>query len=133
MSITPCGDHTQLCSGLPFTLRYFPSTTSLSHSTREKLIRQRSPSFGGIDAPSSFNPTHGHLISIVQPVSLSRGSSGVPSIFTAVFSPVISQALTAFPASLYGLVRSRSHVVLRALSSSSPYRWLSPSGSRNTS
>src|SRR5262249_57827348 len=111
MSITPCGDHTQLCSGRSFTLRYFPSMISVSHSTREKLIRHWSPSLGGIGtAASSLSPFHGHLISTVQPVSLSRGSLSVPSIFTAVFSPVISQALTALPPSLYGLVSSKSPV-----------------------
>ena len=121
MSITPCGDQTQLSSGLPFTLRYLPSTISMSHSTREKLIRHWSPSFGGIATPlSSFSPFHGQAISSVQPVSVSRGSLSVPSTWTAVFSPVISQALTALPPSLYGFVSSRSQVVLRAFSSSSP-------------
>src|SRR5262245_43967793 len=121
MSITPCGDQTQLCSSFPFTLRYFPSTISVSHSTREKLIRHWSPSLGGIATPdNSLSPFHGHLISTVQPLSMSRGSLSVPSIFTAVLRPVISQAFTAFPPSLYGLVKSKSQVVLNALSSSSP-------------
>src|SRR5438067_10184460 len=112
MSITPCGDHTQLCSGRPFTFTYLPSATSVSHSTREKVISHLSPSFGGTGTPvSSFSPAHGQRISTVQPRSVSRGSFSVPSTYTAVFSPAISQALTALPPSLYGFVRSRSQVV----------------------
>src|SRR5437762_12185728 len=123
MSITPCGDHTQLCSGLPFTFRYVPSPTSVSHSTREKLIRQRSPSRGGTGTPvNSLSPAHGQRISTVQPLSVSRGSFGVPSTCTAVFRPITSQPLTALPPSLYGFVSRRSQVVLRAFSSSSAYR-----------
>src|SRR6185369_1068436 len=95
MSINPCGDHTQLCSVL-LVFRYFPSATSVSHSTREKLIRHRSPSFGGSGVTLVFtiscSPFHGHLISTVQPLSVSRGSFRVPSSLTAVFSPVISHA-----------------------------------------
>src|SRR5262245_55527408 len=101
MSITPCGEQTQLCSGRPFTFSYFPFFTSKSHSTREKLIRQRSPSFGGTAVVEiSFNPSHGHLISTVQPVSASFGSLIVPLICTAVLRPMISQPLIARPPSL---------------------------------
>src|SRR5262245_46841646 len=101
MSITPCGDQTQLCSDLPFTFSYFPFFTSTSHSTREKLIRQRSLSFGGnATAESSFNPENGQRISTVQPVSVSDGSPMVPVTCTAVFRPMISQPLIARPPSL---------------------------------
>src|SRR5438270_2958755 len=101
MSIDTCDDHTQLLSDRPFTYTYLPPTTSVSHSTREKLTRHRSPSFGGtVTSVSSFSPAHGQRISSVQPRSVSRGSFGVPSTCTAVFSPAISQALTALPPSL---------------------------------
>src|SRR5688572_3424917 len=124
MSIKPCGDHTQLCSTL-LVFRYFPSATSVSHSTREKLIRHRSPSFGGSGVTFVFtiscSPFHGHLISSVHPLSVSRGSLRVPSRRTAVFSPVISHAWTACPPSLYGFVSSKSQVVLNRFNSNSPY------------
>src|SRR4051812_49301411 len=114
MSITPWGDQVQLRSGRFGTLRYLPSTTSTSHSTREKLIRHWSPSRGGTGTPvSSFSPAHGHLISTVHPRSVSRGSLTVPSTWTAVFRPMISHPFSALPPSLYGLVSSRSQVVLR--------------------
>src|SRR5262249_36646551 len=113
---------------------YFPPTTRVSHSTREKLTRHRSWSFGGTAPPlSSFSPVHGQRISTVQPPSLSCGSLRVPSIQTADFRPVISHELMALPSSLYGLSKRRSQVVWSAFSSSSAYGWLSPSGSRNTS
>src|SRR3954452_18843495 len=101
MSITPCGDHTQLSSRLPCTLRYLPPTTSCSHWTREKLTRHWSPSRGGTGAAvSSLSPFHGQATSTDQPRSVSRESLSVPSTWTAVRRPAISQALTARPPSL---------------------------------
>src|SRR5262245_1529700 len=101
MSITPCGDHTQLCSGRLGTFRYVPPATSTSHSTREKLIRHWSPFRGGtVHVASSFKLFHGQRISTVQPRSVSAGLLIVPSTWTAVFKPVISHASTARPPSL---------------------------------
>ena len=52
MLITPCGDHTQLCSGksLPaasLSFTFLVPSTRVSHSTREKLMRHSVPSVGG--------------------------------------------------------------------------------------
>src|SRR5262245_42589543 len=124
MSIAPCCAHTQLYSGRFGDFLYLPFTISVSHCTREKLTRHRSPSFGGTAtnfvSTSSLMLFHGHLISSVQPLSVSHGLFSVPSIFTAVFNPVISHECTAVPESRYGLVSSKSQVVLSAFSSSSP-------------
>src|SRR5436189_161108 len=98
MSISPCGDQTQLCSECLGTLTYFPFSIVWSHSTREKLIRHWSPSFGGfanLGESNSLNPDQGQKISTVHPLSVSFGLLSVPSTCTAVFKPIISQALTA--------------------------------------
>src|SRR5690348_17290730 len=79
MSITPCGDQTQLCSGRFGILTYLPSLISMSHSTLEKLIRHWSPCFGGAGQPAnSPSVFHGRANSTVQPESRSRGSFNVP-------------------------------------------------------
>src|ERR1035441_4313606 len=44
--MTPCGDHTQLSSGLPGTLRYGLPPASICHSPREKFMRHDSPGCG---------------------------------------------------------------------------------------
>src|SRR4051812_46543199 len=105
MSITPCGDHTQLSSRLPCTLRYLPPTPGGAHpqlpprspsplrysppppssppGPREKLTRHWSPSRGGTGAAvSSLSPFHGQATSTDQPRSVSRESLSVPSTWT---------------------------------------------------
>src|SRR5690242_11265627 len=110
MLIAPCGDQTQLSSFVFGTLRYLPSTISCRHSTREKFILHSSPARGGVSwwaySASAF---HGKAISTDQPRSVSLGSFSVPSTYTAVRNPGISQLLRAFPPWRYGLSRNRSH------------------------
>src|ERR1019366_10794079 len=56
MLISPCGDHTQLSSGLRGTFRYCWPLLSICHSTREKFIRHESPAidpYGGRRAAAS--------------------------------------------------------------------------------
>src|SRR4051812_4117879 len=80
ISMIPCGDHTQLCSGndLPVTLSlhltYLPFVISVSHSTREKLMRQNEFSFGGAALPlKKLSAVKGMAISTVHFLSLSPG------------------------------------------------------------
>src|SRR5471030_432491 len=119
MSIRPCGDQTQLASFWPGGLTYWPSTTPVRHSTREKLTRHWSPADGRETGAREANAAQGKAISTIQPRSVSRGLLSVPSTATAVRSPGISQLLSALPPSRYGLGRKRSHPVLRALISNS--------------
>src|ERR1700754_2767096 len=98
----PCGDHTQLCSGnlrpVEGSVRttYFPPTTSLSHSTLEKLIRtsELSPI---ARSPQSRRLASGIAISADQPLSVSPGRFIVPDTCTAERSPCVSHPSTAFP------------------------------------
>ena len=120
MSINPIGDHTQLCSFRPSIFLYFPSSTRVSHSTREKFTFQTSPSRGGPGlSVCTLNAAHGIAISTSHPLSLSLGSLIVPCTLTAVFSPSMLNELSPFPPSRYGFRKSRSHTVFSALTSNS--------------
>src|SRR6185369_12939314 len=108
------------CSGFPGTFTYFPASTVVSHSTREKLTFHVSPALGAPGlAVCLVNAFHGIAISTSRPRSVSDGSLIVPCTFTAVLSPSMSQELSAFPCCRYGLGRVRSHTVFSALISSS--------------
>src|ERR1035441_9386271 len=89
--MTPCGDHTQLSSGLPGTFRYGLPPASICHSTREKFMRHDSPVGGRETGAREANAVQGKAISTVQPRSRSLASFKVPSIATAVRRPGISQ------------------------------------------
>src|ERR1035441_7303242 len=78
--MTPCGDHTQLSSGLPGTLRYGLPPASICHSTREKFTRHESPGRGRDTGAREANAVQGKAISTVQPRSRSLASFKVPSI-----------------------------------------------------
>src|SRR5687768_17162022 len=98
MSITPVADQTQLSSGVSGTRRYLLSTTSCSHSTREKLMRHWSPSLGGkLCSVTSLSDVQGIAISTVHPLSTSDGSLTVPATETAVRRPWNSQPLSLCP------------------------------------
>src|ERR1035441_6676375 len=90
--MTPCGDHTQLSSGLPGTLRYGLPPASICHSTREKLRGHDREACGREPGAREANAVQGKAISTVQPRSRSRGSFKVPSIATAVRRPGISRS-----------------------------------------
>src|SRR5260370_14921128 len=104
MSMTPCGDQTQLSSLVSLTRRYLPSAISCRHSTREKLMRHWSPSLGGTSRPvSSFKPFHGQAISTVHPRSVSAGEVNQPSINIHQHMPRLSLDLHARPPSFFVL------------------------------
>src|SRR4051795_6675632 len=66
MSITPCGDHTQL-SSLPGSFSYLFPATRIRHSTREKFTRHTSGDDGLPFPLRSVKALQGKAISICQP------------------------------------------------------------------
>ncbi len=114
ISMMPCGDQTQLCSGslrpVAASVRttYCPSRTSRSHSTREKLIRHCAPSRTRLISPETQDSSAGSPSPPTSPDRHPRDDSSVPFVHRTQ-QPLRIPAQQRLPAIPIRLVHKKVH------------------------